>query len=348
MIRVVVAEDSLTVRTLLVGVLQSDPEIQVIGEAKDGLEVVEMTVRLKPDLVTMDVHMPLQDGFEATKEIMVLAPTPIVIVSSSASGRDVELSLNAMRAGALAVVRKPESPDSELFNGHRERLLAMVKAMAQVKLVRRWRSLAPTPARPGRLAPQAGAIELVAVATSTGGPAALHRVLADLDGSFPVPVLVVQHMAAGFIGGLATWLDSNCDLRVKVAEQQEVLSPRTVYLAPDERHLGVSRDGRIHLGSEPAIGGFRPSATYLFQSAARAYGSRMLAVIMTGMGADGVDGLRSAKEAGAKVLGQDEASSVVYGMARTAMDAGVVDTQLPVTEIGWHLMNLIGGGKRCP
>jgi two-component system, chemotaxis family, protein-glutamate methylesterase/glutaminase len=343
-IRVVVAEDSLTVRELLVEILESDPEIQVVGQAKNGLDAVELAGRLKPDLVTMDIHMPLMDGFAATKEIMVQAPTPILIVSSSASGREVGLSLNAMRAGALMVVAKPDNPHSTDFERRREELLAMAKAMAQVKVVRRWGSqpASPRTAPAARAAP--GASRLVAIAASTGGPAALQRILEALPGDFPAPLLIVQHIATGFVAGLAEWLGSMCNLRVKVAEANDLPSARTVFLAPDHRHLGIGPDCRIVLSDAAPINGFRPSATYLFETGARAYGAAMTAVVLTGMGSDGVQGLHAVKAAGGRVIAQDQTTSVVYGMPREAVVAGLVDWELGIRDVAARLTTLAAGG----
>lgn len=346
MIRVVVAEDSLTVRQLLVAILESDPEIRVVGQAKNGAEAVELTTSLKPDLVTMDVHMPVMDGFEATKEIMVHVPTPILIVSSSVSGRDVELSLNAMRAGALMVIGKPDISQSSRFDERPEGFVAMAKAMAQVKVVRHWvRRPRAAPAAPAqRMAPGAP-VRLVAVVASTGGPAALQRILAALPGDFAVPILVVQHIATGFVGGLAEWLSASCNLRVKVAEHGEPALKRTVLLAPDDRQLGVGPDGRVAVVDAPPVNGFRPSGTHLFASAAQAYGASVAAVILTGMGSDGVEGLKAVKAAGGRVLAQDEASSVVYGMPGEAVSAGVVDAVLAVDEMAPRLVGLLAGGN---
>jgi two-component system chemotaxis response regulator CheB len=212
--------------------------------------------------------------------------------------------------------------------------------MAQVKVVRRW---APREhvARPPQAQPQRGAaVRLVAMAGSTGGPAALQRILADLPGDFPAPILVVQHIAAGFVHGLAEWLDAGSPLRVKVAEDGEPLQPHVVYLSPDERHLGVSASARIELSGAPPVGGFRPSGSHLFASAGRLYGRAVAAVILTGMGSDGVDGLREVRAAGGTVLAQDEESSVVYGMPRDAVAAGLVDAVLSVNEIGPRLAAL--------
>lgn len=344
MIRVVVAEDSPTVRALLTAILEDDSEIRVVGQARDGREAVRLAVELRPDLITMDVNMPGMDGLAATKEIMVLAPAPILVVSSQASQSQVELSLNAVRAGALMVVPTPGNPGSEHFEEHCRHFLAMVKAMARVKVVRRWargaeRPPAPLPPYVGR-----GTIQVVAFAASTGGPAALQRILADLPRDLRVPILVVQHIAAGFVDGLAQWLSGSCDLHVKVAEEGEALRGRTVYLAPDDRHLGTGGDRQVALSHAPAIGGFRPSATHLFHSVARTYGSAAMAVVLTGMGRDGVDGLHAVRAAGGRVLAQDEATSVVYGMPGEAVASGVVDVVLPLAEIAPHIVKELASG----
>lgn len=347
MIRVLVAEDSLTVRELLVAILERDGEFRVVGQAKNGLEAVELARELRPDLITMDVHMPEMDGFAATKEIMVEAPTPIIIVSSSSSGREVELSLNALRAGALMVVPKPDDPASPMFNGRQEQFLTLARAMADVKVVRRWGSHrkgsapAPSPAT-GRITVP----HVVAMAASTGGPAALQRVLGELPGDFAVPVLLVQHIAQGFTEGLATWLGASSALKVKVAEHGEHLAPRTVFLAPDDRQLGVAKGDRVEVLEAPPVGGFRPSATFLFESAARWYGPRVTAVILTGMGRDGVAGLEHVRAAGGHVIAQDRATSVVYGMPQAAVEAGVADAVLPVDAIAGQLEALVRGNAR--
>ncbi|MGA2383533.1 MAG: chemotaxis-specific protein-glutamate methyltransferase CheB [Gemmatimonadales bacterium] len=340
MIRVLLAEDSLTVRQLLVEQLQSDSGIEVVGQANNGAEAVELAWRLRPDIVAMDVHMPVLDGLDATKEIMVRSPVPIVLISSSSSPGDVELALNAMRAGALMVLEKPDDPRSARFDGRRQQLIQMVKAMAQVKVVRRWaprRERTAAPAAPPR---RGDPIRLVAVAASTGGPAVLQRVLSDLPGDFPAPVLVVQHIATGFVGGLADWLNGSSALRVKVAEDGEALMPHVAYLSPDNRHLGAKLPGHIELSDAPPVGGFRPSGTYLFESAARLRGPALAALILTGMGSDGVAGLHKVREAGGTVLAQDEESSVVFGMPRDAVAAGVVNAVLGVEEIAPRLVAL--------
>ncbi len=346
MIRTLIAEDSATVHALLVEILESDPEIRIVGHARHGAEAVELACRLKPDLIVMDVHMPVMGGLEATEQIMHRAPTPILIVSSSSSGRGVGLSLDATRAGALMVVAKPDDPRSNRFDERRAELLAMGKAMSRVKVVRHWaaqpRAVQPAPALPN--APGAP-VRVVAIAASTGGPAALHRVFGALPRHFAVPILVVQHVAAGFVAGLAEWLCASCNLEVKVAEPGELLRAATVLLAPDGLQLGVSPGGRVVLTDLPPVNGFRPSGTHLFESAARAYGSSVVAMILTGMGNDGVDGLKAVKAAGGQVLAQDETTSVVYGMPREAVVAGVADAVLGIDEMAPRLVELVAGGN---
>jgi two-component system, chemotaxis family, protein-glutamate methylesterase/glutaminase len=341
MIRVLVADDSRTVRELLVRILDSDPQIQVIGQATSGAEAVELAARLRPNVITMDIHMPIMDGLEATREIMTIAPTPIVIVSSHASRKDVALSLNATRAGALHVLRTPDNPLSPQFEQLRNEFLLMVKAMADVKVVRQWRT--------DRFAPTSSALRcrrtprLIAIAASTGGPAALQQILAQLPRDYALPIVVVQHIAEGFANGLADWLRTNCDLRVRVAHHGDKLCERTVYIAPDRMHLGVAATGHIALSNAPPIGGFRPSGTHLFRSAAASFGGAMVAVILSGMGRDGVDGLKDVQAGGGLVLAQDEDSCIVFGMPREAIHAGVVDEVLPLTSIAARLVRLIDG-----
>jgi two-component system chemotaxis response regulator CheB len=344
MIRVVVVDDSATARALLVAILRRDPEIQIVGEARDGVEGVELTQRLRPDLVTMDMRMPRMDGFAATKEIMIVAPTPIVIVTASMKDRDVEAAMQSLRAGAVALLRKPPGPGTADFEEVAGKLVAMIKAMAQVKVVRHWRSAA-RPCPPPQPSPRRAALvnPVVAIAASTGGPAALHHILSHLPGDFPAPILVVQHNAPGFMPGLVSWLNSGCAVSVKIAAADEPLKPRTVYFAPDEHHLGVSVKATTQFSLASPVGGFRPSASFLFDSAARVFGPSVIALILTGMGEDGVAGLRVTRETGGRIIAQDESSSVVWGMPGATVAAGLADLVLPLEEIPARLLDFVRG-----
>jgi len=339
-IRVLVAEDSPTARALLVQVLGDDPGVRVVGEARDGVEAVEMAMSLRPDLITMDVYMPRLDGLAAAGEIMAAAPTPILIVTAGQRWADVSASLEMLRTGALDVLDKPSDPAAPGFGAEARRLVAAVKAMSQVKVVRHWRPAAPAAAAAAAGPGRGGPIRVVAVAASTGGPVALRRVLAGLPADYPRPVLVVQHIAEGFGAGLAAWLDGACPPRVKLAGQGERLAPATVYLAPDGAHLGATAAGAAELSAGPPVGGFRPSGTHLFESVARAYGPAALGVILTGMGDDGVAGLYALRRAGGTVVAQDEATSVVYGMPGAAVAAGLTHAVLPLDALAPYLVAL--------
>jgi two-component system chemotaxis response regulator CheB len=358
MIRVLVAEDSPTARALLVSLLSSEADIAVVGEARTGTEAVEMAMRLTPDLITMDVQMPELDGIQATREIMTRSPRPILVVSSAASG-DVEMSLDATRSGALMVIAKPQGVHSPAYESVRRQLISMVRALASVKVVRRHgatgtpsssaqpitstRTASRRPVTSASLS-RSAAPEVVAIAASTGGPAALRTILSRLPRHFPLPILVVQHIARGFATGLAHWLSGDSALRVKIAELNELAIAGTVYIAPDDRHLGVRRDQygelRIQLDNATPVGSFRPSATYLFRSCAEAAGRGVLALILTGMGDDGVEGLRDVHRASGRVLAQDEATSVIYGMPREAQRAGVVDQVIALDDVARRLTEL--------
>jgi two-component system, chemotaxis family, protein-glutamate methylesterase/glutaminase len=344
MIRILVVDDSATARALLVEILHGDPHIQVVGEARDGLEGVELTRQLRPDLVTMDVRMPRLDGFAATKEIMIAAPTPIVIVTANFKEREVEAAMHSLRTGAVAVLHKPVGPESPNFEKEATEFLATIKAMAQVKVVRHW-GPPPRPGSPEGRAPRRDRElkPIVTIAASTGGPAALHGILSRLPGDFPAPILIVQHNAPGFMSGLVNWLNGNCDLTVKVATQGEPLRAHTAYFAPDEFHLGVSDRGTVLLSAAPPVGGFRPAATFLFDSAAKVFGASVLALILTGMGEDGVEGLRAVREAKGWILAQDESSSVVWGMPGAAVAAGLADLVLPLDAIPVRLLEIVRG-----
>jgi two-component system, chemotaxis family, protein-glutamate methylesterase/glutaminase len=347
-IRVVVVDDSATSRQLLVEILRADAEMDVVGQAADGLEAVEMVKRLRPDIVTMDVQMPRLDGFAATKRIMVEVPTPILI-TTGVDPRALSVSLETVRAGALAVHAKPGNPQAPHFEGEARELVRQVKAMSRVKVVRHHEPEPPRVLAPAGRPPLLGVgapTAVVAIAASTGGPGAIHRILTSLPADFPIPILIVQHMARGFSPGLAGWLDTASLLRVKLAESGERLEPATVYMGVDDRHLCMSAARRIHLSTAPPVGGFRPSGTMLFESVAVAYGATAVAVILTGMGRDGVDGLRAIRSAGGRTIAEAEATAVVYGMPGAAVQAGLADLILPIEQVCAALASLPGVGER--
>lgn len=343
MIRVLIVDDSPTVRELLVRIFQSDPEFQVVGVARDGQEAVTLAGRLRPDVITMDIRMPRMDGFQATKRIMQQFPTPIVVVSASVEAEDLKIAFNAIRAGALTVVEKPDGPAATSFGMIRNQLLTTVKLMAGVKVVRRWATdfLRPRQAPVLRRVTGEVGTALVGIAASTGGPAALYQVLQALPPDLPVPILIVQHITAGFGQGLVDWLAGATRLRVEMARPGMTLSAGQVLIAPDNCHLALGPDGRVRLLPRADERDLCPSANILFSSVAEVVGHRALGVIMTGMGQDGVEGLKRLKAAGGRIIAQDESSCVVFGMPKEAIVAGIVDRVVPLNKIAETIVEML-------
>jgi two-component system chemotaxis response regulator CheB len=324
MVKVLVVEDSASVRELLVHILSSDPEIRVLGTARNGQEALEFLQTQKPDVITMDIVMPVMDGLETTRQIMSTAPIPVIIVSSSRQPTEVSRTFLAMEAGAVAALDKPAGPDGPGFEASASAIRQMAKLMAEVKLVKRtvrngsrWQ-YAPA----STLAISLSRLydpRVVAVGASTGGPQAIAEILCGLPKAYPLPLLVVQHIAAGFVRGMADWLRGRTELGVQVASEGEPIVPGRVYVAPDGSHMGIGAGNRIAFSHEPPEHGMRPSVSRLFGSVTRKYGSAAVGVLLTGMGKDGAEELRSMREAGALTVAQDKESSVVHGMPGEAI-----------------------------
>lgn len=338
-IRVLVVDDSPTACDLLTSLFQQAEGMEVVGVGSDGEEGVRLVERLQPDVVTMDVRMPRMDGFEATRRIMQRRPTPIVIVTASMTRSDMDLTFEALYAGALMVARKPGMDDVETC----ERLVGAVRLMSDVPVVRRlpsaqgghstWESVQLIPEVKNR-------IQRVGIASSTGGPSALASILKKLPVDFPVPILAVHHITSGFVIGLVEWLDNLTPLEVALAGHGDIPRPGTVLLAPDDYHMRVSMGGVIELSKAPPCNGLRPSADYLFHSLADAYGYRAMAIMLTGIGDDGVAGLVALHQAGGLTVAQDERSCVVYGMPQGVIDRNAVDRVLTLDQIAMLLNQL--------
>lgn len=345
MLRVVVIDDSPVARDLICEILNGEPDIEVVGTARDGAEGVEMVQKHQPDVVTMDVQMPRMDGYEATREIMIARPTPIVVVSGSMSDPDVEKSMHSLQAGALTVIGKPHAPTSPEFEHSAELLLDTIRTMSAVKVIRHIRPVEPRkPTVVEKPIPES-TTKLITIAASTGGPQTVYEILSGLPAEFPVPIAYVQHISDGFSEGLANWLSSSTRLTVKPASEGELPKPGTVYLAPEGRHLELSPHRSFRLSDVPPVGGFRPAASVLFESAARAYGSSLYSLILTGMGRDGVDGLKAVRQFGGRIVAQDEDSCVVYGMPRAAVEEGLPDAVLNPQQITQQLRMLCHAGE---
>jgi two-component system chemotaxis response regulator CheB len=350
MFRVLVVEDSAVVRELLIHILESDPTLQVIGTANDGEEAVAAAIIRQPDVITMDVNMPKLDGFEATRQIMETAPKPIVIVTGSWDPKEVATSFRAMEAGAVAVVAKPLGIGHPQHAAQAQALIQTVKTMAEVKVVRRWprkrqnqnHNGAEEAAPPSVVANGQGRqIKLIAIGTSTGGPMALQSLLSALPSRFPVPILIVQHMAAGFIAGFVEWLAQTTGHPIHVATDGESLLPGHVYIAPDGFQMKVKGRGKVELTRDGAEYGLYPSVSYLFRSVAQVYGAHAVGILLTGMGRDGAAELKLMRDQGAITFVQDKESSVIHGMPGEAIRLEAATYVLAPERIAAALVVLI-------
>lgn len=332
------ADDSAAARLLLRGILEADPELEVVGQAADGAEAVALADRLAPDVITMDVAMPGVDGLEATRQIMARVPRPIVLVSGVFTP-DLDNSFRALEAGAVTLLEKPSGPGSPAFARGAAELVATVKLMAGVKLVRRSprRSGAAGPAGPRKPRPSEP-LRIVAMAASTGGPPAVAQILRALPADWPVPVLVVQHIGVGFDAGLVRYLDECCPLPVALAEDGREVAGGQVFVSPAEAHLGVTTGHQLTVCAGEPIDGYRPSANHLFRSVSAAFGAGAAGVVLTGMGRDGADGLLTLRQAGGLAIAQDQTTSIVYGMPRQALLQGAAAEVLPVEDIARTLI----------
>lgn len=345
MIKVMVVDDSSVVREFLVHALNGAAGIRVVGTATNGEDAVQAADRLRPDVITMDIHMPKMNGLEATRKIMENNPVPIVIVSGTTELDDVNATFRAMEAGAVAFMLRPAGIGHPDHESDIQKLLQTVRLMSELKMVRRWKkhTISDVPlAKPAGAAkvPEDASIDLIAIGASTGGPPVLQAILTALPADFPVPILMVQHMSPGFVQGFSEWLSKSTQLQVKVAEQGELLMPAHVYIAPDNFQMGVARGGRISLAMAQSEHGLRPSVSYLFRSVIETYARHVMAGLLTGMGRDGADELRQLRNVGAVTFVQDRESSVVFGMAGEAIKLDAAMYVLPPNEIAPLLTRL--------
>ena len=349
-IKVLVVDDSAVAREFLTHILEMEPGIQVIDTARNGQEALDRLARQKPDVVLMDIHMPVMDGLEATRRIMSTTPVPVIIVSSSWDKEDVEKTFQALEVGAVAAMEKPaglKNPDTPLLAAE---MIRTVRLMAGMPLVRRWggtpRVSRPDSPMPAHLPVRSGVsskVSLVAIGASTGGPPVLQAILAALTPQLPVPVVIVQHSAPGFLAGMADWLEKTTKFPVSIPVNGAVMKPGRAYLAPDGVQMGVRRDGSIWLIDAPRENNLKPSVSFLFRSVAQEFGSQAAGVLLTGMGKDGADELLSIRKAGGVTFAQDKERSVVHGMPGEAIALGGACYIKPPLEIAKLLASLMNG-----
>jgi len=330
-IRVLIVDDSTLMREALKAVLEQDPSIEVIGMAKDGKEGVQKALDLKPNVITMDLKMPMMSGLETIETIMEELPIPIIVVSTM----DVAVIVKALSIGAMdfvAVTGDIETISAELID--------KIKIASRVKPLRRIKVRACAPAAPKAVGKKA-VTKVVAIGISTGGPQALQVLFAKLPKNFGAGLLVVQHMSKGFIGGLAEWLNASSCLEVRVARTGDTLKSGMILLAPDDYNMCIDENDGIILKEDMAGATVHvPSIDAMMKSVAKCYESNAIGVLMTGMGQDGVEGMKAIKKAGGKTIAQDEKTSVIFGMNKMAIDTGCVDSAVPLDKIADEIVKL--------
>ena len=373
-VKVLVVDDSGFFRRRVSEILSSDPNIQVVGTATNGREAIDQAQALKPDVITMDYEMPMMDGITAVRHIMQRCPTP-VLMFSSLTHEGARVTLDALDAGAVDflpknfedISRNPEkvkqmlcdkvhsiSRSNRRFSSYAAPTASVAPAVATAPAASRLGSAAPAaPARaaPARtaapaagssaaasVAPRRKAYKLVAIGTSTGGPVALQRVLTQLPAHFPAPIVLIQHMPAAFTKAFAERLDKLCRIRVKEAEDGDVLRPGLALLAPGGKQMMVDSRGTVKILPGDERLNYKPCVDITFGSAAKSYGDKVLAVVLTGMGADGREGARLLKQGGSQVWAQDEASCVIYGMPMAIVKANLADAVYGLDDIGRHIV----------
>jgi two-component system chemotaxis response regulator CheB len=348
-IRVLIVDDSVSARALLRAFLENSRDILVIGEAANGLDAIRMVVALKPDLVTMDLEMPVMGGMEAIAEIMALHPVPILVVSNVA---DAQRAYVAIETGALDAVSKPacdEQAGAEFVA--KVRMLASVPVITHLRANGRKQRSAPAGVAAKHTQPEPPAAaddmalshsKICAIVSSTGGPQALAAILRTLPPGLPCAVLIVQHIADGFALGMVQWLASVCELPVRLASDGVLPLAGVIYVSPSESNLTLAPDHRIRLLPREHDEIYHPTGDVMLASVAAIYGQHAIGVILTGMGHDGAVGMRALRAAGATTIAQDEASSVIFGMNKVAIDSGAIQQVLPLEQIGPAICRLAG------
>ncbi len=338
--RVLVTDDSAFMRKMLSEILSGDPAIEIVGQARNGEDAVRKVGELKPDVVTMDVEMPVMDGLQALTRIMQERPTPVVMVSS-VTQKGAEMTLRCLDAGAVDFVGKPSGSISLDIESVGRDIVGKVKAAAKSRpqaLGAAPTAFVPRSAKPARMS------NALVIGSSTGGPRALHTLLPALPLEMNVPIVIVQHMPTGFTQSLARRLDGACPYEVREAESGDALQPGVALVAPGGRHLELGHDGRVRLSDGPPVHNVRPAVDVTLASLVRVFGGRALAAaLLTGMGEDGARGLKAVRQAGGTTFAEDASTCVVYGMPKAAVELDAVDHLLPLTSMGSAIAQTIKG-----
>ena len=345
-IRVLLVEDSEIALVILKRILNSSPQIEVVAEARTGLEALTLIPQVQPDVICTDLHMPKMDGLTFISEVMALYPRPILVISVSVQKDDNQNVFQLLDAGAVDVFPKPSAGltmDDDLL---KQELINKIKILSGVKVLTKKRKL-PSPSKSletGNIAafysnfyPN---LKVVVIGASTGGPQALQELFTQLPSNFPVPIICVQHICLGFLQGLIDWLANSCRVPIQIAQAGDIPKPGNIYFPLEKQHLELDDRGRFIYSDAPPVVGHRPSITVTFESVAKFYGKATVGILLTGMGRDGAEGMQAIAQAGGFTVAQDEATSVVFGMPKEAIELGSVKKVLPIQAIAPMLLAL--------
>ncbi len=336
MIKVLIVDDSSFAREIVKEILSNDPQLKVIGEASNGEEAIEKTASLHPDLITMDITMPVMNGITAIEQIMGSTPTPILVLTSRT---DSQIAYEAISKGALEVFRKPKLNEIDALD-----LIARIKSLSRVKVIKHLikasniyipKPLTPKPRISGEQ------LMIIGIVSSTGGPKALADILGSLPGDLQATILIAQHIGGGFSQGLATWLNQISPLTVQIADFGKKVLPGHVYIAPNEKHIELGLDNCIRFTDSTKKDLYTPSCNRLLTSISL-FATRSIGVVLSGMGNDGSIGIKDLKDSGAFTIAQDEESSVIFGMPGSAIKTGSIDLILPLSSIPGELVRQVG------
>ena len=346
-IRVLLVEDSRLYLAILKRILNSSPQIEVAGEARTGLEALPLIPKFNPDVICTDLHMPQMDGLEFTSEVMALYPRPILVISASVQEDDTHHVFQLLEAGALDIFPKPRAGlgmDDELLQ---QALIDKITILSGVKVFKKKRK---PPSQVKNLETEQRSNfslnsyfkpKVVVIGASTGGPQALQELFSQLPSNFPLPVICIQHICLGFLQGFIDWLASSCRLPIQIAQPGDIPKPGIIYFPPEHQHLEVDAKGRFICSKAPPLDGHRPSVTVTFESVAKFYSKATVGILLTGMGRDGADGMQAIAQAGGLTIAQDEATSIIFGMPKEAIDLGAAKQVLPIHAIAPTLLALL-------
>lgn len=342
-IKILIVDDSPTEAAIIQHIIASAKDMSVIGIAKNGEEAIEMCKKLEPDLITMDIQMPVMDGLEATRIIMAENPTPIVVISALVNDESMKAIFHIIQAGALTALAKPVDIFDPSFAERREYILNTLRSLAQIRVTKKDRILKPINITTKPIK-KSQSYEILAIGASVGGPIALKTILSQLPTHFSIPIVVVQHMSPGFIHGFTHWLVENTHLKIKEITNHEVLESGTVYIAPEQKHLEIQRVDHQLVGElleGDSNTGFCPSINRLLRSVARVSGSRAIGLLLTGMSDDGAQGLLELKKVKGQTLVQGPESAIVFGMGAVAQSLNAVNAVVELEDIATYLKDLI-------